>query len=223
MGRIVQPELLDTLPPDDPSAVRSRRDLRRVNAWMGNHRIMAAALKANAGGTSKQITELGAGDGHFLLRVAGKTGWRDRNASLLDLQKNISAETIAAFTRLGWNAQAIVDDVFAWDGAADIVVANLFLHHFDDARLRELLQKISGRTRLFIAVEPHRFAFPAVCGHLLRLIGCNTVTRHDGTISVRAGFIDRELSALWPNQGRWQLVERRAGWFSHLFIAKKIS
>jgi hypothetical protein len=42
--RLVQPEILDTLPPDDPRALRSRRDLRRVNAWMGNDAIMAQAL-----------------------------------------------------------------------------------------------------------------------------------------------------------------------------------
>ena len=45
MKRIIEPELLDTLPPDDPRAVRSRRDLRRVNAWMRNHAIMARALQ----------------------------------------------------------------------------------------------------------------------------------------------------------------------------------
>ena len=45
MNRIVQPELLDELPPDDPRAMRSRRDLRRINAWMRNHAIMAAHCK----------------------------------------------------------------------------------------------------------------------------------------------------------------------------------
>ena len=71
MKRIVQPELLDTLPPDDPRAVRSRRDLRRLNAWMRNHAIMANALQTAANGQApKQIIELGAGDGDFLLRVA---------------------------------------------------------------------------------------------------------------------------------------------------------
>ena len=71
--RIVQPELLDTLPPDDPRAVRSRRDLRRVNGWMRNHAIMADALKNALNGRAPgQITELGAGDGNFLLRVAQK-------------------------------------------------------------------------------------------------------------------------------------------------------
>src|ERR1035441_6973362 len=36
MERCLKPELLDELPRDDPSAVQSRRDLLRVNAWMGN-------------------------------------------------------------------------------------------------------------------------------------------------------------------------------------------
>ena len=73
MKRIVQPELLDSLLPGDPRAIRSRRDLRRVNAWMANHAIMAKALQNNLNRfTPRQITELGAGDGNFLLRVAQK-------------------------------------------------------------------------------------------------------------------------------------------------------
>src|SRR5665213_1028567 len=49
MKRIVEPELLDALPPDDPSAIRSRQDLRRVNAWMRNHELRARALKKKPG------------------------------------------------------------------------------------------------------------------------------------------------------------------------------
>ena len=76
MKRIVEPELLDTLPPDDPRAAGSRRDLRRLNAWMRNHAIMANALQTAVNGqTPKQIIELGAGDGDFLLRVACVKKW----------------------------------------------------------------------------------------------------------------------------------------------------
>ncbi|HEX7619339.1 MAG TPA: hypothetical protein VF480_11555 [Verrucomicrobiae bacterium] len=58
MKRMVQRELLDTLPFDDARAVRSRRDLRRVNGWMRNHAIMAGALKNNLNGLApKQITD----------------------------------------------------------------------------------------------------------------------------------------------------------------------
>jgi hypothetical protein len=222
--RIVQPEILDTLPPDDPRAVRSRRDLRRVNSWMGNHSIMADALKNNPNGTSKQITELGAGDGNFLLQVALKLNWQNVNVALLDLQKNVSDETLAAFSKFGWRAEAVVGNVFDWpQSSGEIVVANLFLHHFENERLAELLRKISERAKLFVAIEPRRAPLPLFFSRLLWAIGCNEVTRHDATVSVRAGFFGAELSTLWPDKQNWKLTERRARLFSHLFIAQKIS
>jgi len=226
MNRILEPELLDELPPDDPRAIRSRRDLRRVNAWMRNPEIMAGALENNGDGlAAEQITELGAGDGNFLLCVAKHISprWADMRATLLDLRNIVSAGTLDSFSALGWHAEAVVADVFDWPPAPDeIVVANLFLHHFDDARLAQLLRNISERAELFVAVEPHRFAFPFWCGQLLWLIGGNAVTRHDATASIRAGFLGKELSALWPDTEKWRVTEHRAGWFSHLFIARRI-
>jgi Methyltransferase domain len=223
MNRIVQPEILDTLPPDDPRALRSRRDLRRVNSWMDNAGITANALKENSG-APKHITELGAGDGKFLLQVARKINLQNVSATLLDRQKNISAETLAAFSKLGWRAEAVVADVFDWPKSpAEIVVANLFLHHFENERLKELLRTISRRVKLFVAIEPRRAPLPLFFSRLLWAIGCNEVTRHDATVSVRAGFFGEEISAHWPDKKNWRLTERRAGLFSHLFIAQKIS
>lgn len=229
MKRIVQPELLDTLAPHDPRAVRSRRDLQHVNGLMRHHVIMADALQKNVNGHApKTITELGAGDGNFLLGVAEKISprWPNTNAALLDLQKNISAETLASFAKLGWRAEAVVADVFNWPQTSDtdeVVIANLFLHHFDDARLVELLRLISCRTKVFIALEPRRARWPLFCSHLLGAVGCNDVTRHDAVVSVRAGFSGCELSSLWTDNVNWQLTEQSAGAFSHLFIARKIS
>jgi methyltransferase family protein len=223
MKRIIQPEILDSLPPGDPRALRSRRDLRRINAWMGNAGIMANVLKENFSGTPRQITELGAGDGNFLLRVAQKTNWQNVSATLLDLQKNVPAETLATFSKINWRAETIVADVFEWNGAAEIIIANLFIHHFEDAKLKELFHIIAARSKLFIAVEPHRFHFPFPCAQMLRLIGCSKITRHDAEASVAAGFVRKEISTLWPDNQNWKLTERRAGLFSHLFIAQKVS
>ena len=280
MKRIVQPELLDALPPDDPRAIWSRRDLRRINAWMRNPSIMATALKNQLNGCSGgretaasfprvessgslpraatpvlHITDLGAGDGHFLVRVAEKISprWPGANVTLLDNQKVTDAQTLAFFESFGWRAEAIKADVFDWAnrrerrlsaarqsaparrrpagespgrqdaGAPGVVVANLFLHHFEDARLAELFRAVAGRARLFAAIEPRRAPWPLFCCRLRWAIGCNSVTRHDAAISVRAGFSGRELSALWPADSGWQCTERRAGVFSHLFVARKIS
>jgi hypothetical protein len=226
MKRVVQPELLDALPPDDPRATRSRRDLSRINWWMHNHSIMASALKNKLASAPGQITELGAGDGDFLLRVAKKMSshWPDANVTLLDRQKIVTPETMAAFAKLGRRAKAVVADVFDWspsDNVNEIVIANLFLHHFGETLLAELLRKISQNAKLFVAVEPHRFALPSLVGPLLRFIGCNNVTRHDALVSIRAGFAGKEISVVWPDQKNWQLTERRAGLFSHLFIARQ--
>ena len=228
MKRRVEPELLDTLPPGDPRAVRSRQDLRRVNAWMGNPSIMANALNKSVGGNPvTSILELGAGDGCFLLTVARKlsASWAGVKAAALDRQLNISPATSAAFADLQWKLTAITADVFEWVPPAagqSAILANLFLHHFADDRLAELLRKIAGGTRLFIAVEPRRMPWPALGGMLLALIGCNDVTRHDGTVSIRAGFAGREISNLWPEPHRWHLTEKRSGFFSHLFIARRL-
>jgi hypothetical protein len=221
MDRIVAPELLDGLPPSDPRAVRARRDLRRVNSWMGNHTIMAGALAENFSGALKEIAELGAGDGNFLLQVAKELSWPGVGAALLDRQKIVSNETLAAFSKVSWRPKLIVTDVFDWNGMAEVIIGNLFLHHFDDARLAALLRKISTNVRLFVAVEPRRLASPFLCGQLLWLIGCNAVTRHDAVVSIRAGFDGEEISGLWPDKTNWQLTERSAGLFSHLFVARR--
>ena len=228
MKRQVQPEILDELLPSDPRAIRSRHDLQRVNWWMSNHTIMADALKENSDGNiSKQIIEIGAGDGDFLLRVAGKLPpfLTDVNATLIDRQLNLSATTLAEFAALQWKVKTVTADISEWSpdtGIEQTIVANLFLHHFEDVRLAELFQKISRSVKLFIAVEPQRLALPTLGGLLLALIGCNDVTRHDGTVSIRAGFAGQEISALWPDKKQWQLTERRAGLFSHLFIARRL-
>jgi len=247
MNRIVQPELLDALPPDDPRARWSRYDLRRINAWMRNHAIMARALRTSlTGSVPGQITDLGAGDGHFLLRVARKIAyrWPDTKVTLLDNRQIADGQMLARFASLGWRAETVVADVFDWvknrerrlaagkfpddesagrqdAGAPDVVVTNHFLHHFEDAKLAELLRAVAGQARLFIAVEPRRTLWPLFWCRWLWAIGCNSVTRYDAAVSVRAGFMGRELSALWPSGPGWELTERCAGSFSHLFVARR--
>ncbi len=226
MKRVVEAELLDELAPGDARAIRSRRDLRRVNFWMGNYAIAAGALKANFPGAPQKMADVGAGDGNFLLGVLQRTGWRDTAVVMVDRRDAVSKETLASFREMGASAKVVTADAQTWlpDGeCGEIVLCNLFLHHFNDGQLAQLLQKISNRARLFVAVEPRRLAFPFFYGQLLRLIGCNGVTRHDAVKSIRAGFLGREISSRWPDGLEWRLAEQRAGLFSHLFVAKRIS
>jgi hypothetical protein len=105
--------------------------------------------------------------------------------------------------------------------AYDVLLANLFLHHFQEAHLAGLLRAAAGSASAFIAVEPRRSTGSLFVSRLLWFIGCGQVTRHDALASVRAGFTGRELSRLWPADDNWTLQERPAGWVSHLFIAQR--
>jgi hypothetical protein len=229
MERSVERELLDELPPADPRAVRSRKDLEWVNAWMGNSGTMARALRSSRNGRmSRRLVELGAGDGRFLLHVARQlsAGWWGTSAVLLDRLKVVSPATCRSFETLGWRAEGLQAEALDWLArpaapACDVMVANLFLHHFRDPQLAGLLQAAARQTGVFIAVEPRRSERGLLLSRLLWLIGCDGVTRHDAPVSVRAGFVGNELSRLWPADEDWTLHERPAGWCSHLFIAQK--
>lgn len=225
MQRTVRPEILDHLPADDPRAIQSRRDLRKVNAFMGHARLVTRELRREM---PRRIVELGSGDGTLLLRVARRLGPPQTrvHAVLVDLQPTLSAETRRAFQAVGWDVETEQADVFDWlsrpaTQQADVVLANLFLHHFVEPELARLLAGLSRQTQRFIACEPLRSRTALAGAALLVLIGCNQVTRHDAAISVRAGFCDRELSALWPNEPGWRLTESRAGPFTHFFAATR--
>ena len=223
MRRRVQPEILDELPADDPRAIQSRRDLQKVNTVLGHTGMMTRAVRSAP--APRLVVELGCGDGTFLLRVAQALALRPpMRAILVDRRPFLNAATLEGFAAAGWEIDIFESDVFEWlcrprAEMADVTLVNLFLHHFRDAELANLLNLAAQQTRRFVACEPRRSRTSLAGASLLRLIGCNDVTMHDADVSVRAGFRDRELSALWPPDDGWQLTERRAGLFSHNFIA----
>jgi hypothetical protein len=229
MERLVQPEWLDHLAVDDPGAMGSRRDLKRLNFWMGNAAILARTIPATCDGwTPTTVIEIGAGDGDFLLSVARRCphSWRRTHAVLIDRHSVVSSSTRRQFDLLGWSTETVQSDVFDWlekDAASTdgLIIANLFLHHFEAASLARLLRLVGERARGFIAVEPRRSTWSFFFSRMVRWIGCNAVTEHDAPLSVKAGFAGDELTPLWPNHADWRLREREAGLFSHVFAAVK--
>jgi len=223
-ARVLEPEWLDELPPGDARAIRSRADLRRVNAIMGNARLIASVLKKAL--DEKQplrIADLGAGDATVSLAVARRLRRPRVRLTIVDRAPVVHGVTLERLHALGWHTTLAAADVFDFLGEArepfDAIFVNLFLHHFDDDRLARLLAAVAARTRLFVACEPRRSGFALAGSRMLWALGCNDVTRHDALASVRAGFAGSEVSALWPHPGGWILQEKAAWPFSHLFCA----
>jgi hypothetical protein len=236
-ARTVSREILDELAPNDPRALRSRRDLLRVNRIMGTPGILARAMLpsggSRSGSGSMRVLELGAGDGRLMLGIARAVAqsWPPIELTLLDRQPLVEAATCATFAGLGWSARPQIMDVMDWVSAPamseayppwDLIVTNLFLHHFDEQQLPVLLSAIAARCNAFLACEPRRALLALAGSHLMAVIGASRVTRHDAVLSVRAGFRGHELASIWPrDRDEWQLHERKAGLFSHLFHATR--
>jgi SAM-dependent methyltransferase len=231
LPRVLEPETLDHLAPEDPVAQRSRRDLRRVNAFMGARRILARAMARAAGepGRPLRILELGCGDGRLMLEVARHRGarWPRASLDLLDRQPLVDDATLADYAAAGWQARPLVADVMAWAASGegerwDLIVANLFLHHFEGDALHRLLAGCARRADALAACEPRRSRFALAASHLIFFLGANAVTRHDGVLSVRAGFVGDELAAAWPaDRTVWQLDEYDDGLFTHCLVAAR--
>lgn len=238
LARRVQAEVLDGLAAADPVAERSRRDLQRVHRVIRSRGRLVSMLRALSRPRVRplRMLELGAGDGTLMLRVARDVAasWPAVELTLLDRVAAIDGATITEFARFGWTARASHVDVLDWarancDGPAgtvpgwDVIVANLFLHHFEGRELALVLRAVAANGEHFLACEPRR-GWRALAGsHLIGALGVNDVTRTDAVLSVHAGFRGRELTAVWPRNPGWRLQECTSGPFVHCFIASRRS
>lgn len=226
--RRVTPERLDHLPPDDPLALASRRDLRRVHRAMRSLAILKSAVSSSSISAPPQhILELGAGDGSLMLRLARamRPHWGEMHLTLLDQCNLLSPAIHQAFVELNWHVTVLCMDALQWaqttpTGRYDLCVTTLFLHHFGNAELVSLLAGVAAHTDAFVACEPRRNRLAHVSSRLIGLLGANEVTREDSVKSVAAGFKAQELSELWSNvPGEWRTQEYAAWPFTHCFRA----
>jgi len=214
MRRIVRPEILDHLPPDDPAAVRSRRDLRLINAIMGNHRWIKSRL-ATSLQPGDHIVEIGAGDATLADRLLPLVNARGARLSALDQAPK--PHNWPPDPACQWQCGDLRNSSLLLE--ATVLVANLVLHHFTDQNLAEMNAQWLG-TRVILASEPLR-ARPWM-RFALYPFGLHAVTRHDMAVSIRAGFRGDELSkAMGLTTPHWQTREHGTLFGAHRLEARR--
>lgn len=212
--RDIQPELLDLLPQDDPDAMRAREEMPLVNGIMGNHRWIERMIRLRAE-PHWQITELGAGDGALSLRL-WKSGLcpADRLHGV-DLAPRPDHWPAAA----DWTSGDVMTHPLP---ACEILLANLFLHHFTEEQLRRIGSRIPPSARLILAVEPARKWIHLVMGRLFcELAELNCVQRHDMQASIRAGFTGKELQHALGLGAEWAVQVREHPLGGYRFLAER--
>ncbi|HVU32345.1 MAG TPA: hypothetical protein VHE61_02850 [Opitutaceae bacterium] len=185
MERTLTPELLDTLSPTHPDALRNRRDLRLTNAFMRNHAWFARVLPPLVQ-TGELAVEVGAGTGELGLRLA---------------RRGLAIDGLDLWPRPGrWSAarawhQADLRTFGDWQ-RYPVVIGNLIFHQFGDDDLRALGRCLT-RARVIVACEPmRRRASQVVYSLVAPWFRASHVTLHDAHVSIAAGFCDDELPRL---------------------------
>ena len=192
MNRIVQPEILDGLSPDDPAAIGSRRDLRAINKFMrGQSWILDQLSSMN---DVSKVVELGAGGGDLSNMIKQRLGSCEVVALDLIERPNSVIENVS------WESVSVLD----YDGYSkdSVVVANLFIHHLESDELRLLGEKLQN-VRAVLFAEPYRSRVALWLGRSI-LPFVNYVTRYDMIVSIKAGFIPGEIEGLLGADFQWQ-------------------
>jgi hypothetical protein len=209
IGRVICREILDHLPADDPSALRSRLDLLVVHALMGNIRWVKRALRRGNKNSGKpgpsgvhgmRLIEIGAGDGRLCKRISS---WFPGS---MVIGIDLAARPSGLPKPISWRQGDLLKELPGCVGEA--LVGVFILHHFPN----ESLMKIGRMLRDFRVVcfcEPRRARFPHFLGALMRPF-CGKVTRHDLHVSIDAGFVAGELPRLLGLES-WH-VEESVDW-----------
>jgi SAM-dependent methyltransferase len=193
-SRVIEHELLDDQPPGYGDA--SLGDLVRINARLGGHGILQRTI-------SRLYPET---EPFYALDVGAASGDAARVIRLVNPQATVvSLDYRSHHLRLA-DQPKLVADAFHLPfhrGEFDLVHCSLFLHHFGNQQIVQLLQEFGRISRRYVVasdLERHPLAFwflPATKW----LFGWHPITLHDGPISVRAGFKFNELAALARSSG----------------------
>ena len=187
--RLIQPELLDTLPPDE--ARPNLADLVRINRHFGGHSVLRKSLERLPGRENTgTFLDIGAASGDTALLIGELyPAW-----SVTNLDYNLTNIEKA-------RAPKLLADAFALpfrEASFDYVGCSLFLHHFSDAEIVSLLRsfyRVARRALLVCDLERHILPYLFLQA-TKPLYGWNEITVHDGLRSVRAALKRKELGQL---------------------------
>ena len=192
--RIIEPELLDHLPAEE--ARPNLADLVRINQRFGGHSVIRKSLaRVVRKGEPFTVLDVGAASGDTARLVR----------KLYPAASAVSLDYSAANLQMA-PPPKVIADAFALPfrtGSFDYVMSSLFLHHFTDEQVIELLRgfyRLSRRALIMCDLERHPLPYwflPTTKA----LFGWNKITVNDGRISVRAAFRRHELLDLARRAG----------------------
>jgi 2-polyprenyl-3-methyl-5-hydroxy-6-metoxy-1,4-benzoquinol methylase len=176
--------------------------LANINKWLGGNKVTLYGLKKVIKNHPKNvpitIIDLGCGGGDILRKVSKygkKEGYIfklvgiDANEDAVDYAREISKD----YPEISFVACDIFSDAFE-SLQYDVVLTTLFLHHFKEDQIINMLSSLKKKAKLGIVVNDlHRHPMAYYLFKLVCVTIKNTMIIEDGLTSVLRGFKHHEL------------------------------
>lgn len=204
--RTSQTEIMDDINLKGVEMQELLTDLKQVNKTLGGNAItlngIGQLLPGQHANNTITILDIGCGDGE-LLRLCAQWGAKkginvhligiDANAHILKEAKKRSEEIKnTTFKVLNVFAEKEILPEF------DIALCTLFLHHFNERQIEDLLNRLVRKARMGVVINDLHRSFWAFW--LFRIYGLlflkTRIARHDGLVSVARGFKRKELKLI---------------------------
>ncbi len=204
MRRVIARELLDDLDVDDAELAGNFDDIERANRYFGG---LAPSVDAVIACGARTVLDVGCGSAD-VDRALSAAAWR-RAMPMAIVALDLSPRIVAVARARSLNETNIefaVGDGTALpyaDGAFDVAMCNLALHHFEPpaavAMLREL-RRVSRITPLVNDLARSRVGHVAALA-FARVLARNRLTRHDAPLSVLRAYDRNEVLDLATRAG----------------------
>jgi 2-polyprenyl-3-methyl-5-hydroxy-6-metoxy-1,4-benzoquinol methylase len=178
--------------------------LASINKWLGGNNITMNSLRKMLKGYSKTapiiIIDLGCGGGDILRRISSYGKKEGYTFKLIGVDANKEAITYARHLSKKYNDISFIDcDIFSEEFETleyDLVLSTLFLHHFKEEQITNVLHTLKNKAKLGIIVNDlHRHSMAYYLFKLVCLTIKNRMIIDDGLTSILRGFKREELTS----------------------------
>ena len=200
--RSTEEEIMDDLSMEGEMLRQTLDKIAQINQRLGGNQATISGLdtllKTESKNTVISIIDLGCGSGDMLRAVADfgrknnfifKLTGIDANEYTINYARKLSAN----YPEISYIKMDILADEFS-DISFDVVVATLFLHHFTNRQIEDLLIAVVNKARIGVVINDlHRSSAAYYLFKGVSLFIKNAMIKKDGAISVLRGFKKNEL------------------------------
>ncbi|UOQ65955.1 methyltransferase domain-containing protein [Hymenobacter volaticus] len=226
--RATEEELMDDHSLATDALRQNLDELETINTWLGGYAPVLNALERLRpqfpAGRPLRLADLGSGGGDTLRHMARWARRRkipveligiDANAFMLDY----AADKAREFPEISFQQYDIFSPAFQQQ-SFDLITCSLFLHHFPDEALTQLLAQCRAQATIGVIINDlhrHPLAYYSI-KWITRLFGGSHLVQNDAPLSVARSFSRQDWQRLLQQAGikryslrwrwafRWQVV-----------------